>query len=404
LQSMALDKMDRKFLVVIILTCIVAGSIQGLLLPLLSYLMEVQGISSSLNGFNSSAIFIGILCTSLMIERPVRRFGYKPVILIGAAVILATLVLYPLWTNLYFWFAVRLLTGAGVTALHYSAQQWIMADSPAHLRGRYISMYGMAYGAGFGIGPQGVNLLPFGLYTPFICAALLLSLCIFFTFRIKNDWPTQETSAEASGSGRYWTTVRLGLLALIPICLYGFMESILTGSFTIFGAHAGMTPEWVAICLSVFLGSSLILQIQLGMLGDKYGRKRVLITVMSIGGVLFMLVPFVVHLKFVLLALFAINGALVGSISSLGISYGVDLLPKHLLPTLGVMLALCHGLASIAGPNVGGLAIQYISPGAMFYILGGLFVGYVVIAAFYKPGSMTIGGELTKSENQAREL
>lgn len=383
----SLETMDRRLLAVIIFTCIVAGTTQGLLLPLLSYLLEIKGVSSSINGLNSAALYIGMMGTSLLIENPTRRFGYKPIILAGAITVCVTLILYPVWDNMYFWVVLRLFTGAGVTALHYAAQLWIMSSTPAHLRGRYISMYGMAYGAGFGIGPLGVGLLPLGLFVPFICATVLFSASIILTSRVKNDRPVREES-EAGVGKRYWYTLRLALLALIPASLYGFMEAMLTSNFTIFGERTGLTPEWVGLCLSVFVGASLVTQIPLGTMGDRYGRRRVLMTVMSIGGVLFMIMPTFTSNPTILLALFAIAGALVGSISSLGMGYGVDILPKHLLPTLGVMSSLGFGFASVAGPNIGGFSIQYISPDSMFYILGGVFIAYVVLASIYKPKMM----------------
>ncbi|MEX2104637.1 MAG: MFS transporter, partial [Bacilli bacterium] len=278
------------------------------------------------------------------------------------------------------------LTGAGVRALHFAAKLWIMSSTPDQLRGRYNSMYGRAYGAGFGIGPLGVSLLPLGLFVPFICAAILFSVSMVITSRVKNDWPVRHDHGQSTGK-RYGVTLRLALLALIPASLYGFMEAMLTSNFTIFGQRSGLTPEWVGMCLSVFVVASLILQIPLGVWGDRYGRKRVLMVVMSIGGVLFMLMPLVALSPYALLGLFAITGALVGSIASLGMGYGVDILPKHLLPTLSVMSSLGFGFASIAGPNIGGFSIQYISPSSMFYVLGGVLLAYVILAFFYKPNT-----------------
>ncbi len=392
-----LETMDRKLLSVIIFTCIVAGTTQGLLLPLLSYLLELQGVSSSINGLNSAALYVGMMGTSLLIEKPVRRFGYKPTIIAGGLTVVMTLILYPLWNDMYFWLVLRLLTGAGVTALHFAAQLWIMSSTPAHLRGRYISMYGMAYGAGFGIGPLGVSLLPLGLFVPFICAAILFSVSLVIISRVKNDWPVRHDHSQSIGK-RYGVTLRLALLALIPASLYGFMEAMLTSNFTIFGQRSGLTPEWVGLCLFAFVLASLVLQIPLGVWGDRYGRKRVLMVVMSIGGVLFMLMPMVASSPYALLGLFAITGALVGSIASLGMGYGVDILPKHLLPTLSVMSSLGFGFASIAGPNIGGFSIQYISPSSMFYVLGGVLLGYVILAFFYKPNPDELKQHSTVSE------
>ncbi|WP_438447313.1 MFS transporter [Gorillibacterium sp. sgz5001074] len=379
-----LETMDRRLLSVILFVCIIAGTAQGLLLPLLSYLQELRGVSPSMNGLNSAALYVGMMGTSLFVGRPIRRFGYKPVILAGGWTVTVMLALYPLGSSMIYWLLLRLLTGVGITSLHFASQLWIMSATPARLRGRYISMYGMAYGVGFGIGPLGVSLLRFDTALPFAAASLLFAAAMAVIARAGNDRPAPPEQ-EAKQGGRFLRTLRLALLALVPNALYAFMESMLTASFPIFGQRTGLEADWVGIILFAFVFGSLVLQIPLGVWGDRIGRKKVLMAVMSLGALLFALMPAAAGHPVLLLSLFAAAGAVVGSISSLGMSYGVDLLPKSLLPTLSVLSSLTFGMASIAGPNIGGSVIQYVSPSGMFYVLAAALLGYVLLAAVYRP-------------------
>lgn len=125
---------------------LIAGLSQGLLLPLLSILLEGAGVSSDLNGLNSAALYIGTFCTMFFIERPVARFGYKKVITAGMIMVAAAVLLFPAHQSLALWFALRLIVGIGDSALHYATQLWIVSLAPADKRGRTISLYGMAYG------------------------------------------------------------------------------------------------------------------------------------------------------------------------------------------------------------------------------------------------------------------
>lgn len=379
-----METMNRRLLSVILFVCIMAGTAQGLLLPVLSYMQELRGVSPAVNGLNSAALYVGMMGTSLFVGRPIRRLGYKPVILAGGWTVTLSLLLYPLWDSMAYWLVLRILTGVGITSLHFASQLWIMSATPANLRGRYISMYGMAYGVGFGIGPLGVSLLRYGQALPFVLAAVLFAAGMAVISRVANDRPAAPERQEKMGD-RLLLTLRLALLALIPNALYAFMESMLTASFPIFGERNGLGADWVGILLFAFVFGSLILQIPLGIWGDRYGRKKVLMTVMPAGALLFLFMPAAASNPWLLLALFALAGALVGSISSLGMSYGVDLLPKSLLPTLSVLSSLTFGMASIAGPNIGGSVIQYVSPSGMFYVLGGAMLAYVVLARVYKP-------------------
>lgn len=133
-----------------ILTVVVAisGLSQGLLLPLISIVFEGNGISSGLNGFHATGIYIGVLLVSPFIEAPLHRFGYKPIIIVGGGIVAVALLLFPLWFNLYFWFILRLLIGVGDHMLHFSSQTWIGAMSHPSKRGRNMAIYGLFFFVG----------------------------------------------------------------------------------------------------------------------------------------------------------------------------------------------------------------------------------------------------------------
>lgn len=110
-----------------ILICIVAisGFSQGMLLPLIAIIFEKEGISSALNGFNAMGLYIGILLISPFMEYPLRKYGYKPVIIFGGLLVALSLLLFPFWKSFWFWFILRLLIGIGDHALHFGTQTWI---------------------------------------------------------------------------------------------------------------------------------------------------------------------------------------------------------------------------------------------------------------------------------------
>ncbi len=102
-----------------------------MLLPLISIIFERDGgVSSALNGLNATGLYIGTLLISPFIEQPLRRWGgYKPIILIGGALVFASLLTFPLWKSVTFWFVLRLLIGVGDHALHYATQTWITSTA-----------------------------------------------------------------------------------------------------------------------------------------------------------------------------------------------------------------------------------------------------------------------------------
>jgi len=366
-------------LFILLFVCIAAGYNQGALLPLLTVLLEQDGVSAGMNGLNSTAMYLGTFATMFFIRRPVARFGYRPVIAAGLLLAAAASFAFPFWTSLTAWYALRLMVGVGDSALHYATQLWIVTTSPSERRGRYISLYGMCYGIGFSIGPLGLNALTLGKLAPFalISASMLLALALLL--RLPSAKPAAEVGEK--GGGGVGSVYRIAWIALLPAFLYGYMEASMNGNFPIYGLRVGFPEAQVSwLLLTIGLGS-LALQLPLGTLSDRIGRRPVLLACGCIGGAAFACVPLAGDNGYAVAALFAVAGGLVGSFYSLGLAYAADLLPKSRLPTANVVASIHFSVGSIVGPYLGGLGIEHVSRASMFWLLGGFFLLYVVAGA-----------------------
>ncbi|KAF6510791.1 major facilitator family transporter [Geobacillus stearothermophilus] len=158
-----------------ILTAVVAisGLSQGMLLPLLAMLLDEQGVPSSVNGVHAAALYIGVLAISPFLERPLVKYGYRPIILLGGSIVICSLTLFPLFSSFFIWLALRFLIGVGDHMLHFATQTWITDFSLPAKRGRRLSLYGLAFGLGFTAGPLLASLASINEAWPFYLAALL---------------------------------------------------------------------------------------------------------------------------------------------------------------------------------------------------------------------------------------
>src|SRR5690606_28070246 len=123
----------------------ISGFSQGMLLPLIAVIFEQDGVSSTLNGLSATGLYIGIIAVAPFMEPQLRKFGFKPLILAGGAMVILALLAFPLWKSVLFWFVLRILIGVGDQALHFSTQTWITSTSPQHKLGRNIAIYGMSF-------------------------------------------------------------------------------------------------------------------------------------------------------------------------------------------------------------------------------------------------------------------
>jgi MFS family permease len=260
-----------------------------------------------------------------------------------------------------------------------------MTTSTEQNRGRTLSFYGMSYGIGFSIGPLGMNLLHFGEWAPFVAIALLclvvLAAVVFIlpnyqVMGAKNDGPALEK--------RYLRSFQWAWFALLPAFLYGYTEASMNSSFPIYALRIGLDQEWISFLLPFFGIGGLILQLPLGMLSDRIGRKKVLMGAGLLGGIAFLVLPVFGANAWAILVLFMVAGGMLGSFYSLGLAFAADVLPRAYLPSANVVATFIFSIGSIVAPNLAGLGMQHISISSMFWLLGAFFIAFSFLGVFYK--------------------
>ncbi|MBY9082075.1 MFS transporter [Paenibacillus sp. HN-1] len=369
---------------ILIAVIIAAGLSQGLLLPVISIILEQRGVSSSLNGINATALYIGSFAMTLIAERLLAAVGFKKLMVGGLVLVLVIFLLFPVLPGVRAWFILRLLIGAGDSAINYAAQLWVLLMTPAEHRGRNLSFYGMSYGLGFSLGPLGIGLLKFGEWAPFMALALLFMIVLLLAAWKLPDSRPEKAAYQDSGAGRFGKVYRLAWYALLPALLYGYMEASLNSSFPVYGLRAGFSEEQIATLLPFAGIGGLVLQFPLGLLSDRIGRKPVLMLAGIGGGLAFALLAAGADFWSAMLLLL-IAGGLVGSFFSLGLAYAADILPRSLIPAANVASSFHFCVGSIIGPAAGGVLLQYGYGGTIFMLLGLLYVLFAASGLLFSP-------------------
>lgn len=384
------DIAKKRFWILVIIVSI-SGFSQGMLLPLVSIIFEKDGVASSLNGLNATGLYIGTLLIAPFVEQPLRRFGYKPVIVTGGALVFASLFLFPLWKSVLFWFILRLVIGIGDHALHYATQTWITTTAPPEKLGKNVAIYGLSFGLGFAVGPQFVPLVEINEALPFIVSSLLCLAAWSLIFFLKNEKPEPiQVNQHGNTFVRYKRAMKYAWVAFLPPLVYGFLESSLNAIFPVYAVRNHFDLSMLAFTLSAFSVGGILTQIPLGTLGDRIGRRKVSLIALGGGGLMFLFGSFFESSEWIILISFLLAGMFCGSVFSLGISYMTDLTPKELLPTGNLLCSIFFSVGSLAGPFLGGAYVQYVNASFLLLIAGLILSVFFIALIFGKESKKVV--------------
>jgi MFS family permease len=378
----------------------ISGLSQGMLLPAIAMIFEKEGFSSSINGLHATAMYIGILLISPFLEKPMRQFGMKPVIVCGGLMVVASLVLFTQTFSFWIWFVLRLLIGVGDHMLHVGTQTWITTTSDKERLGRNVSIYGAFFGAGFALGPYLASTVQYGQSMPFIISSILCFAGWLLLLPTKNTFPEQATKEEQKDNSisRYNKVLRYGWIALLAPFVYGLLEAMLHSNFPVYAMRQGLTIQQISFIVPAFAIGGILTQVPLGTLSDRYGRGKLLTTIFLCSACIFAIGAFIDKYYWLLFVVMLLSGMVVGSCFSLGLGYMTDLLPKYLLPAGNILCGIAFSIGSIIGPVVGGIFIQTVKGISFFASISVLlFLVYGIYAVYGKKTEQQI--VTTKAEN-----
>ena len=176
---------------------VVFGFALGLMFPLLSLLMEREGVSPEMIGYNTAMAPLGILLAGFVVPRLVRRFGSKTVV-ITAAWIAAAIVLAYYFTDIPWWFVLRILHGLAVSTLFSISEAWIVRFAAGAYRTRILAIYTSMLALSFGGGPALISTVGIDGILPFAIGAGVLIAATIPMYLVREPPAIEDSKAALS--------------------------------------------------------------------------------------------------------------------------------------------------------------------------------------------------------------
>lgn len=256
----------------VIATVSVFAIAQGLSYPLLSFILQRQGVSPAMIGLSAAMTPIGFIVSSPIIPALARRFGAGRTALTCAALSAVVLALIGWTQNVYLWFPLRLLIGAVTNPLYVLSEIWVIALAPPARRGRIMGLYSTIISAGFAAGP--LCLLAVGTqgWPPFLVGIGAFVLCGFCLALVIKRLPrVDEAGHQVSVMG----FMPLAWLLLSAVVVAAGFEQAVLALLPVYGTHHGIAEARMSALLSVMIAGNIAMQVPLGLLAERLTARLV---------------------------------------------------------------------------------------------------------------------------------
>jgi len=340
---------------------------QGLSYPLLSFILQRQGMSPGMIGLSAAMTPLGFIVSSLAVPALSRRLGAGR-FAVACALISGTILAIIGWQqNIWLWFPLRFLLGFFANPLYVISETWLLAVTPAARRGRIMGVYTSMISAGFAAGPLTLAIVGTEGWPPFIVGVAAFALCAISLLGVLGRLP--DISGDHGTS--VLAFVRLAPLILFAVFTAAAFEQVLMSLVSVYGQAFGSPEERMSLLLTVFIAGNIALQIPFGAIAERIGALNMML-ICAVGGLLgALLLPYVFTTPLIWPIAF-LWGAVAFGVYTMALVLLGERFSGAMLITGNSAFALFWGVGGIVGPPVTGSVMSQIGPQGLPLTLGAI--------------------------------
>ena len=342
----------------------------GLLFSAVGLQAGAARFSTLVTGMVMSAYFAGFVYGTYACPAIIRAVGHIRAFAAMASIASTLPILHALWTNPWFWGALRFVTGVCLVGLYIVVESWLNVAATSRYRGQVFAAYMAVNGVAMALGNWLILVGDRMGFVPFALVSILFSFALVpITLT-----PVQDPEAiEAPKLGL------LSLFAISPIGVIGAVGSgLINGAFYslshVFGEGVGFSEAGIATFVAVTILSGAAFQWPIGHLSDRHDRRWVLFWVccgcVAISGLGYWLAR---QYESSLIFLGVAYGALAFTVYGLAVAHVNDLIDRSRVLEVTGGLLLLYGIGATAGPTLAGALMDLMNPEALMLYYAAMF-------------------------------
>ncbi|BBP43716.1 MFS transporter [Thiosulfativibrio zosterae] len=243
----------------------------GLLMTFIGVFLKQEGLSSGVIGLINAAFFLGAMLSAVFSQKLIVTVGHARSFSAFSAIMVITFLGHALWFDPWFWGVLRLFSGFAFYSMLIVLESWLNEKSATEDRGKILAIYTIVFFLALALG-QLLLMFAMSSNTIFILGSILVLWSLVLVAITRVIQPVLKPFERYSMPK---------LLSIAPLALVGsFIGGVFVGSFYtmmplyILGVFEQTNVVSVFMALTILGG--LVAQLPVGILSDRFGRRRLL--------------------------------------------------------------------------------------------------------------------------------
>ena len=373
---------NYKKIILIVAMISMAGVTFGITMPLSTLTLKSWGISSTLIGLNSAMPALAAVLTTPFMPKFINYWGQTNVIKFCLVLVATCCICLPLFPDLFSWFILRFLLGAGGTGIWLLSEVWINSFAEDHNRGKIIGAYSALLSLGFIVGVLMFSVIGVESNTAFYLAAGFVLIAAIPVWTM-SDLPTNEMAEDIS----MWNHMVLSPGLMGSSWMMGFLYAATAYLLPIFALQFDLNYAQSSRTIAWLGSGELAMPLFVGWFADKVDKRKLMIFIALVTIATLSIMPFVFAAPFMRLGILFVLGGAIMSFYSLGLTMLGQKFKGSLLASANASFIFFLCLGEIIGPPVIGTAMDLFGTFAFGWSMALFTLIYLVI--FISAGSRT---------------
>ena len=373
---------NYKKIILIVSMISMAGITFGITMPLSTLTLKSWGISSTMIGLNSAMPALSAVLTTPFMPKFINYWGQKNVIRFCLILVATCCICLPLFPDLFSWFILRFLLGAGGTGIWLLSEVWINGFAEDHNRGKIIGAYSALLSLGFIVGVLMFSVIGVESNTAFYLAAVFVLVAAIPVWTM-SDLPTHEMADDIS----MWSHMVLSPGLMGSSWMMGFLYAATAYLLPIFALQFDLNYAQSSRTIAWLGSGELAMPLFVGWFADKIDKRKLMIFIALVTIATLLIMPFVFAAPLMRLGILFVLGGAIMSFYSLGLTMLGQKFKGSLLASANASFIFFLCLGEIIGPPVIGTVMDIFGTYAFGWSMALISVIYLVI--FISAGSKT---------------